>query len=261
MRDSLVRIENRGQLICMLAGAAELEHGIMSCYLYCAFTMKRDVSEGVTEEQLASIRRWHKTILNIAVEEMLHMSLACNMLTAVGGAPHLRRHNLPLSPKAYPPLFRLALAPFNRESLATFVFIERPLDLVEADAEAEGPTPHPLQTRLSDIFSSAREYRSQGQLYLGIEDGLGYPSQKYGEDKLFLGPAESQITSSDFELPGSVRVTELGVAPRTPTTASSSLFWKNMTRFSKRTPVSYPDGPWPTILIPCFPATSAMKLR
>ena len=212
MMDSLVRIENRGQLIYMLSEAAELEHGIMCCYLFCAFSMKRSVEEGVTEEQLNSMQRWRRTIMNIAVEEMLHMCLACNLLTAVGGAPHLRRPNLPASPRAYPPSFRLALAPFNRETMATFVFIERPLDLVEADAEAEGLTPHPLQTRLSDIFSSAREYRSQGQLYLGIEDGLGYLSQKYGEDKLFLGPPESQISASDFELPGLIRVTDLASA-------------------------------------------------
>jgi hypothetical protein len=196
----------------MLSEAAELEHGIMCCYLFCAFSMKRSVEEGVTEEQLNRMQRWRRTIMNIAVEEMLHMCLACNLLTAVGGAPHLRRPNLPSSPRAYPPSFRLALAPFNRETMATFVFIERPLDLVEAEAEAAGPTPHPLQTRLSDIFSSAREYRSQGQLYLGIEDGLGYLSQKYGEDKLFLGPPESQITGSDFDLPGLIRVTDLASA-------------------------------------------------
>ena len=57
----------------------------MCCYLYCAFTMKKDVQEGVTEEQLASIQRWRRTIMQIAVEEMLHMCLACNLLTAVGG--------------------------------------------------------------------------------------------------------------------------------------------------------------------------------
>jgi len=124
----------------MLSEAAELEHGIMCCYLYCAFSMKRDVAEGVTEEQLKSIQGWRKTIMEIAVEEMLHMCLACNLLTAVGGAAHLRRPNLPSSPRAYPPSFRLALAPFCRESLATFVYIERPLDLVEeAFPEIHGP--------------------------------------------------------------------------------------------------------------------------
>ena len=99
---SLVRIENRGQLIYMLSEAAELEHGIMCCYLYCAFSMKRDVAEGVIEEQFNSIQGWRKTIMEIAVEEMLHMCLACNLLTAVGGAAHLRRPNLPSSPRAYP---------------------------------------------------------------------------------------------------------------------------------------------------------------
>ena len=212
MLDSLVRIENRGQLIYMLSEAAELEHGIMCCYLYCAFSMKRNVDEGVTEEQLSSMQRWRRTILNIAVEEMLHMCLACNLLTAVGGAPHLRRPNLPSSPRAYPPSFRLALTPFSRDAVAMFEFIERPLDMVMADQDAVGATAHPLQTRLSDIFSSAREYRSQGQLYLGIEDGLAYLSQKYGEDKLFLGPAESQITGSNFDLPGLIRVTDLATA-------------------------------------------------
>ena len=47
----------------MLSEAAELEHGIMCCYLYCAFSMKRDVAEGVTEEQLKSIQGWRKTIM------------------------------------------------------------------------------------------------------------------------------------------------------------------------------------------------------
>jgi len=61
----------------MLSEAAELEHGIMCCYLYCAFSMKRDVVEGVTEEQLTSIQGWRKTIMEIAAEEMLHTCLAC----------------------------------------------------------------------------------------------------------------------------------------------------------------------------------------
>ncbi len=95
----------------MLSEAAELEHGIMCCYLYCAFSMKRDVAEGVTEEQLKSIQGWRKTIMEIAVEEMLHMCLACNLLTAVGGAAHLRRPNLPSSPRAYPPILQTGVGP------------------------------------------------------------------------------------------------------------------------------------------------------
>ena len=121
-----VRIENRAQLIYLLTEAAELEHGIMCCYLFSAFSMKRNVSEGITEEQMAITNRWRRMLLQIATEEMTHMALACNLLTAVGGKPHTRRPNLPSSPRAYPPTFALRFVPFNRESLGSFIFLERP---------------------------------------------------------------------------------------------------------------------------------------
>ena len=60
-----VRIENRAQLIYLLTEAAELEHGIMCCYLFSAFSMKRDVKEGITKEQLPFLRRWRGTILQV----------------------------------------------------------------------------------------------------------------------------------------------------------------------------------------------------
>ena len=205
-----VRIENRAQLIYLLTEAAELEHGIMCCYLFAAFSIKNEVKEGITEEQLTIVRRWRGTILQIAIQEMLHMCLACNLLTAVGGAPHLRRPNLPISPKAYPPSFKLELVPFCRESLENFIFMERPEDL-EPGAE-DGTSlrsPFPAPPKLSDIFSSAREYQNQGRLYRGIEDGLQYLSQKYGEDGLFLGPPKAQIGGAYFNLPGLNPVTDL----------------------------------------------------
>ena len=208
--DAPVRIENRAQLIYLLTEAAELEHGIMCCYLFAAFSMKRGVDEGISEEQLGFLRRWRRTILQISVEEMLHMCLACNLLTAVGGAPHLRRPNLPVSPKAYPPSFKLELAPFCRQSLENFIFIERPEDPEPgAGKGTTSGTPFPLPPKLSDIFSSAREYQSQGRLYHGIEDGLQYLSQKYGEDSLFHGPPKAQIAGSFFTLPGLSPVTDL----------------------------------------------------
>lgn len=208
--DAPVRIENRAQLIYLLTEAAELEHGIMCCYLFAAFSMKRSVEEGISEEQLSSVRRWRRTILQISIEEMLHMCLACNILTAVGGAPHLRRPNLPVSPKAYPPSFKLELAPFCRQSLENFVFIERPEDLEPGAGEDKSSgSPFPAPPKLSDIFSSAREYQNQGRLYHGIEDGLEYLSQKYGQDGLFLGPPKAQIAGAYFNLPGLNPVTDL----------------------------------------------------
>ena len=82
-----VRIENRAQLIYLLTEAAEIEHGVMCCYLFAAFTMKKSVDEGITQEQLDMINRWRGVIMQVAIEEMVHMCLACNLLTAIGAAP------------------------------------------------------------------------------------------------------------------------------------------------------------------------------
>ena len=136
------------------------------------------------------------------------MALACNLLTAVGGSPHIRRPNLPSNPRAYPPSFRLQLARFNRETLASFVFIESPSN---QDTGAPGSSSQPAQPlgRFTDIFSSERQYQTVGHLYRGIEDGFTYLTQKYGEEKLFLGPPEAQINPSYFGLPGLIPVTGL----------------------------------------------------
>ena len=134
------------------------------------------------------------------------MALACNLLTAVGGAPHIRRPNLPSSPRAYPPSFRLELIPFCRQSLENFIFIEKPEDL--EPATGVGLPFQPLG-KFSDIFSSEREYQTVGHLYRGIEDGLIYMAQKYGEEQLFLGPPKAQVADAFFSLPGLFPVTDL----------------------------------------------------
>src|SRR5262249_50259442 len=61
--DRSLVIEHREPLIYMLCSAAELEHALMCEYLFAAFTLKRSVDEGITEEQLAAIERWRSAIL------------------------------------------------------------------------------------------------------------------------------------------------------------------------------------------------------
>ena len=213
--ESPVRIENRAQLIYLLTEAAELEHGVMCCYMFAAFSMKQSTSEGITEEQVAMIRRWRGVIMQVAVQEMVHMCLACNLLTAVGGTPHVRRPNMPSSPKAYGPGFSLELTPFNRETMATFVFIERPESHETEWTQGENTSLPSLSAgNFSDIFSSERRYQTVGHLYRGIEDGLRYLAQKYGEQELFIGPPNAQIIDRYFSLPGLIPVTGLESAVR-----------------------------------------------
>src|SRR2546428_6168319 len=77
-------IEHREALIYMLCEAAELEHGIMCQYLYAAFSLKQSETEGLSADQARAVQRWRKTISHVATQEMLHMSLVQNLLSAIG---------------------------------------------------------------------------------------------------------------------------------------------------------------------------------
>src|ERR1700735_5559325 len=88
-------IEHREALIYMLCEAAELEHGIMCQYLFAAFSLKQDAAEGLSGPELDAVRRWRTQVSHVAAQEMLHLALVENLLSAVGAAPHLTRPALP----------------------------------------------------------------------------------------------------------------------------------------------------------------------
>lgn len=206
----MIRIENRAQLIYLLTEAAEIEHNVLCCYLFAQFSMKNDTSEGLSSRQLEKVRSWRRTLGDISVQEMLHLASACNLLTAVGGAPQLRRPNLPTSPQAYPEVFELRFVPFGLEALDQFVFLERPEELDSAGRSTPSYRDASLAvSSLRDAFSRERHYETLGELYRGIEDGLDYLAQKLGEDRLFIGKAGAQTADSFFHLPGLAPVHDL----------------------------------------------------
>src|SRR5690349_18586567 len=84
-------IEHREALIYMLCEAAELEHGIMCQYLFAAFSLKQSADEGLTEAEVAAVTRWRQQVSHVATQEMLHLALVHNLLSAIGAAPHLAR--------------------------------------------------------------------------------------------------------------------------------------------------------------------------
>src|SRR5262249_59932471 len=119
-------IEHREALIYMLCEAAELEHGIMCQYLFAAFSLKQSEDEGLTVDVREAVLRWRKVIAHVATEEMLHLALVQNLLTAIGAAPHLARPNLPAPARHYPAGVNLTLVPFGEPALRHFMFLERP---------------------------------------------------------------------------------------------------------------------------------------
>ena len=87
MAEPKIVVEHREHLWYLLTEATQLEHMIMCQYLYAAFSLKRDPAEGLTAEQAAATERWHGVLRGIAIEEMLHLALVCNLMSAIGAAP------------------------------------------------------------------------------------------------------------------------------------------------------------------------------
>src|SRR6185312_9038468 len=93
---------HRDQLVAMLCEAAEVEHCLMCTYLYGAFSLKQRTDEDLTEAELQAIRRWRATVIDIAIDEMLHLALVNNLLISLGAIPHYGRYNFPINPGVFP---------------------------------------------------------------------------------------------------------------------------------------------------------------
>src|SRR5207245_2150493 len=114
-----IRIGNREDLIFILSEASTLEHMVMCEYLFAAFSLKRGTGEGLTSDQLKTVTKWERVISDVATQEMLHLSLVNNMLTAIGAAPYFGRPNFPHPSNYFPPSIQLVLLPFGEEAQAT----------------------------------------------------------------------------------------------------------------------------------------------
>jgi CDGSH-type Zn-finger protein/truncated hemoglobin YjbI len=207
-------IEHREALIYMLCEAAELEHGIMCQYLFAAFSLKQRPDEGLTEDELQAVTRWRRAIAHVATEEMLHLALVHNLLSAVGAAPHLARPNLPAPAHHYPAGVNLTLVPFGEAALQHFMFLERPEGMTLEGASGIDAPIHdavPLMAE-GDIVPQLQDFATVGHLYRSIEQGLAHLAEKFGERNLFVGPARAQATSEHFQWPELVAVTDLASA-------------------------------------------------
>jgi CDGSH-type Zn-finger protein/truncated hemoglobin YjbI len=207
-------IEHREALIYMLCEAAELEHGIMCQYLFAAFSLKQREDEGLTPGELEAVTRWRKAISHVATEEMLHLALVHNLLSAIGAAPHFGRPNLPAPAHHYPAGVNLTLVPFGEQALQHFIFLERPEGMEYEGAEGLDMPVHeavPLMAE-RDIVPQPQDFATVGHLYRSIEQGLAHLAEKFGEHNLFVGPPRAQATADNFHWPELVAVTDLASA-------------------------------------------------
>src|SRR5215469_7782837 len=211
-----LKVDTREELVYLLGQACEIEHGLMCEYLYAQFSLKRGLDEGLTEAQLARVQAWAAALVSVIKQEMLHLALATNILTAIGAAPHFERPNFPILSRWYPEGVQIALVPFGERALRHFIYLERPEGMALDDATGFAAAQHaePLTAGDTRLVAVAQEWRTVGHLYRGIEAGLANLCARYGEDAVFIGPARAQAVTDIFEWPELLAVTDLASAGR-----------------------------------------------
>jgi CDGSH-type Zn-finger protein/uncharacterized Fe-S cluster protein YjdI len=204
---------SREQLIHSLYEAAELEHNLMCTYLYAAFSLRDGEGEGLSSREVGAVARWRRAILEVAIEEMGHLTAIWNITSALGGSPTFGRDNFPLNPGRLPAGVVVKLAPFGSDVLQHFIHLERPIGSVEPDGG--GFEPEVLFRRGIDsprITPMPLDYDTVGEFYAELDRGLRDFVDRLGESNAFCGDPLLQLSPDEVELPGAKTVVCLKTA-------------------------------------------------
>jgi CDGSH-type Zn-finger protein/uncharacterized Fe-S cluster protein YjdI len=211
--EPVIVIDSRDQLLYTLTEAAEVEHNLMCCYLYAAWSLKTEDDDGLAPELQQELKRWQRVVLDVAIDEMTHLALVCNLMNALSGVAHLNRPNFPIAKGYHPSEMQVWLAPFDRDTLQHFVHLERPEGSDEPDGQAfahKGEYKRGLNgLRLTP---SAQDYQTVGHLYRSVDAGLRRLSARQGEAALFCGDPALQVGPEIVSLKGLIAVTNLQTA-------------------------------------------------
>jgi CDGSH-type Zn-finger protein/uncharacterized Fe-S cluster protein YjdI len=212
--EPMIRAEHRESLAYALSEAAELEHGLMCCYLYAAFSIGRRCERRHPPHQAAAIARWRAELVDIARDEMVHLALVSNLLNALGAAPHLTRPNFPVGAGLHPAGVVVSLAPFSLATMQHFVFLERPDDVIEREGSGFAHRSYERRVRSGRLVPSGQDYATLGDLYRWIRDGFAYLVETLGAARVFAGDPRLQVDTGIVGLTGVTEVVDLESAWR-----------------------------------------------
>jgi CDGSH-type Zn-finger protein/uncharacterized Fe-S cluster protein YjdI len=197
------RTPSREHLLGALYEAAELEHNLMCTYLYAAFSLKSGEAEGLSSEEAAAVARWKRAILDVAIDEMGHLTAVWNITAALGGSPRFGRGNFPLDPGMLPAGIVVKLAPFNEAVLQHFVYLERPAGSQEADGAGFEPELHFRRgLAKATLTPMARDYETVGVFYASLSEDLRAFVDRHGEEVAFCGNPALQLSDSEVAITG-----------------------------------------------------------
>ncbi len=198
----------KAELIDALNVAAELEHLLMCQYLFAAFSLKRSPEEGLSSVQAEQVRRWGSKVTLVARQEMEHLGLVMNLLSAIGAQPMFKRPNFPQRRNLFPGADLLqTLTPFSRETMRRFVHFEQPHpqpapDYCSMPTRGAGALYAHIEHRREQRASRATEtlqgsadvqFTSVQDLYEQLIAGFEATERAIGAEQLFSGNPNRQI--------------------------------------------------------------------
>jgi hypothetical protein len=186
---SLKTILNLETLHQYLYAAIQLEHATIPTYLTTLYS----IHPGTNLDAVQILRV-------VAVEEMLHMTLAANLLNAVGGKVDLTQPGFVPDFPTYLPNgetdFMVNRECFSKSAIDTFQQIERPAipedksrRLIKRHANRTGILPMHKSESGEDLH-----FYSIGDFYHAIELGIEHLCAELGEAKVFTGDRSKQVT-------------------------------------------------------------------
>lgn len=187
------RITSTAELHSYLHAALQLEHATIPPYMTALYSIR----PGTNLDAVQILRV-------VVVEEMLHLTLAANLLNAVGGTPDLTRADfVPRYPTALPSGetdFLVDVQRFSVDAVNTFLKIERPRRAPHADARHRGAAAEPAAgagDAQPGYYGICGSYYSIGEFYEEILRGIEY-LEAANPGKLFVGDPARQVTSAYY---------------------------------------------------------------
>ena len=190
--------------------AMQLEHATIPPYLLALYSIYPGANPAATQ-----------VLRTVVVEEMLHLTLAANMMNATGGQPNLNADNfVPVYPAYLPDgedYFQVGLGPFSHDALKTFLNIERPSEIPPEKRLLKRTAPPPPRESTLVVVSSddGLDHATIGEFYDEIISGFKYLAGQPGVN-LFSGDPKKQATSEYYYSGGGelFAVTDLDSAVR-----------------------------------------------
>lgn len=178
-RKQYVPISTRKSLIRHLRWAMSLELSTIPPYLTAMYSLQDATGDA------------YQVIKSVVIEEMLHLTLVCNLMVSVGGEPRFDAKTVPEYPTYIP--HHAAGGPFiSLQPLSTSV-VEGTFCTIEAPSNQSVPV------------AEGNDFETIGQFYMAILDGFERLHARLGPE-LFVDTGAKQLSQKQYFGGGGGRV-------------------------------------------------------